>query len=98
MFIEDITTGTSSGDKAVGPNANTSSAECIAERPGGGSSTLADFNNVNFRNCDVNSLGHGISQDNPSKIEVTNNNKTLTSTGSISNNGQNFAITWKAYS
>lgn len=98
MFVEDITSGASSGDMSFGPNADSSTAECIAENPNYGAQPLADFRSVAFSSCDVGASGHGIGLDSHYYVNVTTSNgHVLTSVGAIQSNA-NYTVTWKASS
>src|SRR5258708_2454229 len=55
MYIADFTSGSTSGWRCVSPNANTSTAECIVERPtdNGVVTNLSDYGTETFTHCEV---------------------------------------------
>lgn len=93
MYISDNSSGNYS-TQAYGPNANSSTFECIAEDPNNGSQSLADFRYVVFTGCGGNRGEVG--QVSHYYTNVTKNGNTLTSVGPITNNGD-YTVYWKGY-
>ena len=93
MTIADLSTGSSFTTTQYSADAESSSAEVIAEAPSDGSSQypLADFGTVSFTNCSID--GVAISSHDWILLNMVAGSTTLASTSALGSSGDSFSVT-----
>jgi len=106
LVFQDLTSGTEFTKITDQPGVKASSAECIAEAPGGATTTsgiypLADFGTMRFTSCSATLQGEkrGIGGFSTvvkiTMVSFTTETRTLARPGPLSVSGSSFKVTWR---